>query len=64
MEGHAICPYCEFPVMVAGIEFGDSIMHPSCYHDIQTEMELLDGQIDEEREVDLATHSEVEVIPF
>jgi hypothetical protein len=64
MQGHAICPFCDRPVMEGGVEFGGSVLHDECYDKLQHEMHSFDGQVEEGREADLAPPVEVELIPF
>ena len=39
MNGHALCPFCESPVVKGGVEFGGSILHDECYAELQNEMD-------------------------
>jgi hypothetical protein len=45
MNGHAICPFCDRPVMYGGVEFGVSFLHDECFATVQQEMEV-DGDED------------------
>jgi hypothetical protein len=39
MNGHAVCPFCDRPVMHGGVEFGASFLHGECYNTLQREMD-------------------------
>ena len=39
MNGHEVCPFCERPVVNAGVEFGDSLLHEECYAELQEGMD-------------------------
>jgi hypothetical protein len=39
MNGHAVCPFCDRPVMHGGVEFGGSFLHDECNDKLQGEMD-------------------------